>query len=54
MSLRQRQATVAMCDAVLACTACTPDLRRRAECLRARVSGDYSRVSFGTLVIVVI
>jgi|GEM_PF-3503202 len=54
MSLRQRLATVAMCDAALACTACTPELRRRAESLRARVSGDYSRVSFGTLVIVVI
>ena len=54
MSLRQRQATVAMCDAVLACQACTPELRRRAEGLRARVSGDYSRVSFGTLVIVVL
>ncbi|WP_010684354.1 hypothetical protein [Methylobacterium mesophilicum] len=54
MPLRQRQATVAMCDAVLACQACTPDLRRRAERLRARVSGDCSRVSFGTLVIVVI
>lgn len=54
MSLRQRQATIAMCDAVLACQTCTPELRRRAEGLRARVSGDYSRVSFGTLVIVVL
>ncbi len=54
MTLRQRMATVAMCDAVLACSVCTPSLRRRTERLRARVSGDYSRVSFGTLVIVVI
>ncbi|SDA12962.1 hypothetical protein SAMN02799622_00866 [Methylobacterium sp. UNC378MF] len=53
MTLRQRMATVAMCDAVLACSACTPSLRRRAECLRAHASGDYSRMSFGTLVIVV-
>ena len=42
------------CDAVVACSVCTPSLRRRTERLRARVSGDYSRVSFGTLVIVVI
>lgn len=53
MTLRQRMATVAMCDAVLACSTCTPTLRRRAERLRAYASGDYSRVSFGTLVIVV-
>lgn len=51
MTLRQRMATVAMCDAVLACSACTPTLRRRAERLRAHASGDYSRVSY--LVIVV-
>jgi hypothetical protein len=46
-------ATVAICDAALACSACTPSLRRRAERLRAHASGDYSRVSFGTLVTVV-
>lgn len=44
-------ATVAMCDAVLACSACTPSLRHRAERLRAHASGGYSRVSY--LVIVV-
>jgi hypothetical protein len=53
MTLRQRMAMVAMCDAVLACSVCTPTLRCRAERLRAHASGDYSRVSFGTLVIVV-
>jgi len=52
MTLRQRMATVAMCDAVLACSACTPSLRRRAERLRARASGDYSRVSYLVLVVV--
>lgn len=52
MTLRQRLATVAMCDAVLACSACTPSLRRRAERLRAHASGDYARV--GYLVIVVV
>lgn len=51
MTLRQRMATVAMCDAVLACSACTPSLRRRAERLRAHAARDYSRVSY--LVIVV-
>ena len=54
MTLRQRTATVAMCDAVLACSCCSPDLRRRAERLRARVSGDYSRLSHRTLVIVLV
>ncbi|WP_426315525.1 hypothetical protein ACN9MF_11430 [Methylobacterium fujisawaense] len=51
MTHRQRLATVAMCDAVLACSARTPTLRCRAERLRVHASGDYSRVS--SLVIVV-
>ena len=47
MTASQRAALTEMMGAILACDCATPDIRFRAENLRARLTFDFSRIRFG-------
>lgn len=46
MTNSQRAALLGMVDAILACSCASPDIRFRAQNLRARLRHDYSPTGF--------